>query len=386
MDLPVEWSAGRNIAWKTALSGMGASTPIIFGDLVFLTSQLGDGPFAQGAVDFYGASAARRMGSRAKVQFAVQAFSRQTGKLAWEYKFDAEGPLPDVHIKHNLASPSCVTDGRLVYAWMGNGQLVALDMSGKLVWKRHLGKEFGPFEILWGHGSSPVLYKDSLILLCDHQGAAYLLSLDKRTGAERWKVDRGGDRRAYSTPFLIPGDQIVINSSERIDVFDAATGAPLWHIGEPNTVPVPTPVFHDGVLYVNRGYSSSPYMAIRTAASPKLEWEVPGGAPYVSSLLYYDGLLYMATEMGIASAVDAASGKLLWRERFGGVFSASPVAAGGKIYLINEEGLAFVLQAGRELKILHKNQLGERVLASPAISDGRIFLRSDEHLICIGKR
>ena len=228
-DVPTEWGPNRNIAWKVPLSGLGTSTPIIWGDRVFLTSQMGDGP-SEG-YDFAGASVARRMGRLPAVQLAVQAFSRATGKLLWEYKFDAERPTPSVHIKHNLASPSCATDGKLVYAWMGTGQLVALDMDGKLVWKRDLG----PFEIQWGHGSSPLLYKDTLILLCDHQGKAYLLSLDKRSGKQLWKVDRGGDRRAYSTPFIIPGkngDELVINSSERIDVVDPATGAPLWHLGD----------------------------------------------------------------------------------------------------------------------------------------------------------
>ena len=167
-------------------------------------------------------------------------------------------------------------------------------------------------------------------------------------------------------------------------MFNPSTGALLWHIGGENRVPVPTPVFQDGVLYVNRGYSSSPYLAIRTEAH-KVQWEIETGGPYVSSLLYYEGLIYMATEMGIASCVDAATGKLLWRERLGGVFSASPVAAAGKIYLINEEGDAFVLEAGRDRKILHRNRIGERTLASPAIAQGQIFLRTDQHLICIGK-
>jgi outer membrane protein assembly factor BamB len=142
------------------------------------------------------------------------------------------------------------------------------------------------------------------------------------------------------------------------------------------------PVFHNGILYTSRGYSSGPYMAVTPEG--KVLWEVKTGAPYVSSLLYYDGMLYMANETGIAACVDAATGKTLWKERLGGVFSASPVAADGKVYLINEGGEAFVLQAGRELKILHKNLLPERTLASPAISGGRIFLRTDEHLVAIG--
>ncbi|MGH9675309.1 MAG: PQQ-binding-like beta-propeller repeat protein, partial [Bryobacteraceae bacterium] len=158
----------------------------------------------------------------------------------------------------------------------------------------------------------------------------------------------------------------------------------LWHAGEANRVPVPTPVYHDGILYLNRGYSSSPYLALRPGGA--IEWEVKTGGPYVSSLLYYQGLLYMANEMGIASCVDAKDGKTLWKDRFGGVFSASPVAAAGKVYLTNEDGMTFVLAAGRDKNILAENNLGERTLASLAIAGGRIYLRTDEHLYAIGGR
>jgi len=386
-DVPVEWSSDKNIAWKVPLSGLGTSTPIIWGDRIFLTSQIGEGPFQMGAMDFSGGTVVRRMTPGSKVRFVVNAFSRTTGKALWNYEFDAEGALTSVHSKHNLASPSCVTDGNLVYAWMGTGQIVALDMEGKLVWKRHLGQEFGPFEILWGHGSSPLLYKDSLILLCDHLRKAYLLSLDKRSGKQLWMVDRGRYRQTYSTPLIIPGpkgDEMVINSTDRIDVFNPATGELLWHAGEQTKVAVPTPVFHNGVLYVSRGYTSSPYMALNVGGAAR--WEVETGAPYVSSLLYYGGLIYMATESGIASCIDATNGKVIWRQRLGGIFSASPVAAAGNVYLANEEGETFVLPVGREPKVLYCNKLGERMLASPAISNGQIFVRTDEHLICIGRK
>ncbi len=387
---PVEWSADRNVLWKVPLKGLGTSTPIVWGDRVFITSQIGDGPFEQRARLADGVVAARQTGAVPQVQFVIHAFSAPTGRALWEHQFNAEDDLPKVHLKHNLASPSVVTDGELLYAWFGTGQVRALDLNGKLVWQRHLGKEVGPFEILWAHGSSPLLYMDSLILLCDHQGAAYLMSVDKKSGKTRWKADRGNDRRSYTTPFIAQGpkgDELIINSSERIDAYNPATGEFLWHATEPNRVPVSMPVQHAGVLYTSRGYNSGPYMALavreRSGSQPEMKWHVPTGAPYVSSLLYYDGLIYMATETGIASCVDATNGKLLWRERLGGVFSASPVAADGKVYLINEGGDAFVLQAGRELKILHRNKIGERTLASPAISSGRLFLRTDEHLIAI---
>jgi outer membrane protein assembly factor BamB len=392
--LAIEWGPKRNIAWKTPLKGLGTSTPVVWDARVFLTSQAGDGPFEQRGRDFESAVEARQTGERDKVRFVVHAFSLRDGRPLWEYELEAQSELPKVHRKHNLASPSCVTDGELVYAWFGTGQLVALTLDGKLVWSRHLGTEYAPFEILWGHGSSPLLYKDSLILLCDHQGSAYVLALDKRTGRQLWKADRGKDRRSYATPVIVStttGDQLIVNSTERIDALDATTGELLWHVGEENRVPVPTPISHNGILYASRGYSSGPYMAVKVGgrgdvSATHVQWLTPTGAPYVSSLLHYHGLIYMATESGIASCVDASTGKLLWRERFGGVFSASPVAAEGRVYLVNEAGEAFVLEAGRELKILARNHLKERTLASPAISGGLILLRTDEHLVAVGNQ
>lgn len=392
--LPVEWGPEQNVAWKIPLAGLGTSTPIVWGDRVFLTSQIGDGPFEQRARDFPTGTAPKKTGERKKVEFLVQAFARADGHVLWEYRFDAEGPLQPVHLKHNLSTPSCITDGELVYAWFGTGQLFAFNLDGKVAWKRHLGRDYGPFEILWGHGSSPALYKNSLILLCDHQGAAYLLSVDKRTGKTRWKVDRRNDRRSYTTPFVVSGpagDELIVNSSERIDAFSPSTGELLWYTGEPNRVPIAMPVFHNGLLYTSRGYSSGPYMAIKPGgrgdvSQTHVQWLVKTGAPYVSSLVYYQGLIYMATETGIATCVDAANGSIVWRERLGGCFTASPVAGDGKVYLTNEAGEAFVLQPGRELKVLARNQLNERMLASPAISGRQIFLRTDEHLFSIGKQ
>lgn len=389
-NLPTKWGPDENISWRATLPGVGTSTPIVWEDRVVITMQVGknrlgnpgrsEGPAAREAPD-----------SPGRVQFLVQSYRLSDGQPLWEYRFDAEGPLPTTHEKHNLASPSCVTDGKLIYAWVGTGQLVALTMDGKPAWRRHIGRDYAPFTVRWGHGSSPALYRDSLFLLCDHEESAYLLALDKNTGEEKWKADRSADSRSYTTPFIArraDGDELIINSSHRIDAYDPASGKHLWHVGEPNRVPVPTPVFHNGTLYASRGYRSGPYMAVRTGGrgdvnDSHVRWLVRTGAPYVSSLLYYDGLIYMATESGVATCVDAADGETLWKERLGGYFTASPVAADGKIYLLNEEGETFVLKAGREFNLLHKNELGERTLASPAIAKGSILLRTDEHLLCI---
>ncbi len=390
--LPVQWSRTENIAWKVPLAGTGNSTPIVWGDRVILTSQTGNSPLAEGSRDFPGAVEAEKFPADAPVSFLVQAFDRRDGSLLWEYRLVPQGHLEPVHIKHNYASPSCVTDGELIYAWFATGEVVALDMDGKEVWTRSLGEEVAPFEIRWGHGSSPTLYGDSLLLLCDHPPGSYLLALDKRTGKRLWKTDRGEGLRSYTTPFVVQadsGDELIINTNSRLEAVDPKTGEPLWHVGEANRVPVPTPVYHGGVIYSNRGYNSGPYLAVRPGGrgdvgETHLEWRVPTGGPYVSSLLHHNGLIYMANERGIVSAVDAESGERVWRERMGGVFSASPVVADGKIYLVDETGETFVLEAGRTAKILSRNLLDERTLASPAISQGRIFIRTDKHLWAIG--
>jgi len=301
--------------------------------------------------------------------------------------------LPELHEKHNLATPTPIADGQRVYAWFGNGQIVVLDMEGRIVWTRHLGVEYSPFQARWGHGSSPTVYRDLLILLCDHLPDSYLLALDARTGKERWKVDRGDGRVSHSTPLVVAGpkgDELLVNSSERIDAYDPATGTLLWYAGSQRQTPIPSAVFHDGRIYLSRGYRNSDYMAIRPGGrgdvtASHVEWQMPSGASYVPSIVYYDGLLYMTNEVGVVTCADARTGERLWRHRLGGVFFASPVAGDGKIYMVSETGETFVLRAGREPEVLARNDLGERFIASPAISQGRLFLRSDRTLFSVGK-
>jgi len=400
-NLPVRWSATDNVAWKAPIAGLGVSTPIVVGARAFVTSQIGSGARRQGPRLVQGADAAaageRALSTRAAadggVTFLVEAFDTKSGTRLWEYRIAAEGDLTSVHDKHNLASPSPASDGTRVFAWFGNGQIVALDMNGKPVWQRHLGKEIAPFEINWGHGSSPAVFNDLVILLCDHTPASYLLALDAKTGKERWKVDRGKGRASYSTPFVVQaatGPELIVNSTERIDAYDPRTGAFLWHTADTSRFAVPMPTAHDGMLYASRGYRSGPYMAIRPGGrgdvrATHVVWNVATGAPYIASLVYAEGLLYMANDVGSVTAVDAATGERVWQERLGGVYSASPVAADGKVYLVSETGETIVLRAGRKAEVLARNDIGERTLASPVISQGRLFIRTDDHLFCIGK-
>lgn len=404
INLPTTWSGTDNVAWKAPIAGLGVSSPIVVGDRVIVTSQRGAGVRAAGDHPrlVRGGNAAEA-GERpidpsraalpdGRTAFVVEAFSRTDGRRLWIHQVDAEGPLPGVHDKHNLASSSPVSDGERVYAWFGTGQIVALDLDGRPVWQRHLGKEIAPFVVNWGHSSSPMVFGDTVILLADHEPASYLLAVDARTGRDRWKADRGKGRVSYSTPLVVPtaaGPELIVNSSERVDAYDPRTGAHLWHAGGANGYPIPMPVFHDGVIYMSRGYRSSPYFAVRPGgrgdvSGSHVVWESPTGAPYISSLVYDGGLLYMATDVGGVTVVDAATGQRTSQQRVDGVFSASPVAADGKIYFVSETGETIVMRAGRTPTVLARNDLGERSIASPAISNGQIFIRTDDHVFAIG--
>jgi outer membrane protein assembly factor BamB len=406
--LPVAWGDQEGVAWKAQLGGVGASTPVIWRDRIFVTSQSGRGVLREGNHPTLGrgpeATPERSIGDVATVAaregdavFLVEAFDLEDGRRLWQHELLAETPggaLPAVHRKHNLASPSPVTDGERVYAWFGTGQLVVLDLDGKLVWEKHLGKVYQPFDIAWGHSSSPALYRDSVLLLCGHDNASYIVALDKKTGEEKWKVDRGPGVRSYSTPTVVPGpagDELVVNTSERLEGYDPSTGKLLWYFVEKNQFPIPVPSFDDGIIYTSRGYRSGPYMAIRPggrgdiAGTEHVIWHVATGAPYVSSIVQYQGVIYMASDAGVVQAADAKTGERLWQERTGGVFSAAPVAGDGKVYLPSETGEVLVLRAAREFQILARNTMQARFLASPAVSNGRLFFRSDDRLIAVGR-
>ena len=407
-NLPSTWSDTENVAWRVKLRGLGVSTPIVWGDRIFITSQEGNVAERGGSHPTLVTGAelqavgektlgGRKQGERAKaddtVRFVLTALDRASGKPAWEHVVDAEGPLPELHEKHNLASPSPATDGERIYAWYGTGQLVAVDMNGKTVWQRNLAKEIAPISIIWGPGSSPAVYGKVLYLLSYHGKTAYLMAVDTATGKTKWKVDGAPGVMSYSTPVMVQapsGPELIVNSSEGVAGHNPDTGARLWFYAEANSFPVPAPIPAGGLIYLNRGFRSSPYMAIRPGgrgdiAATHVVWRQPTSGPYVPSLVHYNGLLYMATDAGVVSCIDAATGQRVWQERIPGVYMGSPVAGDGKIYFADETGTTLVLEAGRTLKVLAKNTLRGRFGASPAIAGGRIFLRSDDALIAIGK-
>ena len=389
---PITWSPLEGVRWKAVLAGQGTSSPIVAGGRVFITGQRGANPIDHRGAQFPGSRPATLAPRDTDdVLLVVQALDLRNGESIWTHEFAAEAPLPAVHRNHSWATPSIVTDGHAVFAWFGTGQLVALGLDGRLLWERHLGRDYGPFDLLWGHGSSPVLYGDLIVLQCDHPPDGYLPALDVETGRERWRIDRAAAGRSYGTPVIITHDrrdELIVNSGRRIDAFDPRTGAALWHAGRPVELGVGMPVYRRGILYSARGYSSSPYLAVAMGGAgdvseTHIQWRNATGAPYISSLLFHDDLLYMANENGILTVIDATSGDVVSRGRLGGVFTASPIFAAGHIYFLNEGGETIVLRPGPEPEIVARNALGERSLASPAAVDGKILIRTDQSLYCL---
>lgn len=392
--LPFAWSAetGANIAWKSALEGDGASTPIVAGGRVFVTGQVGRGEIDDrsrgGPGDRAGAEASEVR------EFLVESFRLADGAREWVHRLVPSGDSVPVHRMHNLASPSCTTDGSRVVALFATGQLVCLDLEGHLLWERHLGIEEHPFKLMWGHGSSPVLAGGRLLVLCDHDPAACLLALDPESGRTLWRVDRGSGLRSYSTPLAVAIEGrpvVIVNSNPGIDAYDAEDGAHLWRWAEFCKVPVPAPtLLEDGVsLIASRGYTSGPFLSLDPRGqggvdASRVLWRVASQAPYVSSVLAYRGSLYLSAENGRVLICDPSGGEVLFADRIGTAFWSSPLGGDGKVYLLDESGETIVLAAAHPWEVLSRNPLGEASRGSIAAAQGRLLIRTAGHLFCIG--
>ena len=369
-NLPVEWSADKNIRWKAPLPGQGVSSPVIWGDRVYLTA-------AEGS---------------SQSELIVLCFALADGKEMWRLRLWGTSPTLRHATKSGMATPTPITDGRHLYAFFGTGDVFCIDHDGGLVWQRSLADEYGPFENRFGHTSSPAILGDLLFLQCDHYGDSYVLAIDKRTGQNRWKHDRPGVWHSWSSPQLVQDasgkSELVVCAAERIDAFQPETGQPLWTVGGLQRECIPTPVTGHGLIFAVSGPKGAA-MAIRPGSRGDVSdshvvWRSKRGSPYVPSAILVGDHYYLVDDAGIATCLDAHSGDLVWQKRLGGAFTASPIAGDGKIYFTNDDGETTVIKAGEDaLSVLAKNALGEPVYSSGAISQGCVFLRTPQHLFCI---
>lgn len=399
--LPTEWSATKNVKWKTPIEGRGHSSPIVWGKKIFLTTAL-DGKQIPGrpagvthkmsdGSDFVHPDA---LGADLTHTLKVICVDRATGKILWE-RVAYEGPVKDSrHKLASFASSTPATDGKLVFAFFGSEGLYAYDYNGKLVWKKSLGT-LGTASV--GYGVSPILYENLVLMQCDDSGGhSFIAAFDKKTGNEVWRVAREVDI-TWTTPVLVHAAnrvELVTAAAEAIISYDPLTGKELWRHKGLQSNAVPTPVVSHDLVVVSSGSPLKVALALRAGGSgdvtgtSQLVWSYNKGTAYVPSPIMYGNYVYLMTGNGSITCLDAATGKVEYegaRVPKATMFLASPVAFEGKILLTSEEGETFVLKAGPKHEVLGTNSLGEAVYASPAIADGRIFIRGEHTLFAIGK-
>ncbi|HXC70303.1 MAG TPA: PQQ-binding-like beta-propeller repeat protein [Pyrinomonadaceae bacterium] len=359
--LPLTWSETKNVRWKVAIPGRGWSSPVVQGDRIWLTTATEEGKSLRAI------SVDRNTGA---IVQNVEVFRLKSAKLA--------------NPKNSLASPTPIVEGDRVYVHFGAFGTACITQSGEIVWKTKLEYDNGQH----GTGGSPVLYEDLLIISCDGNDVQFVVALDKLTGKVRWKKSREG-YQAYTTPLIVElagSPQVISPGAFRAISYDPRNGKELWQVtyGE-GFSNVPRPVYGDGLVFICTGFQEPSLLAVRVdgkgdVTKSKVQWKLDRGVPLTPSPLLVGSELYMVTDNGIVTCVDAKTGKEYWRARVGGNHSASPIYADGRIYFLNEEGESVVLAPGQQLKHLATNQLDGRTLASMAVSNGSIFIRSDTHL------
>ena len=387
---PLEWSETKNIRWKVEVPGRGSGSPVVWGDRLYLLTAA-----PKGAT--WAAAHAPRGGVAPRVphEYKVLAYDRRTGALAWERTAREETPHEGSHQDNGTwASSSAITDGEHVIAYFESRGVHVYDMTGTKVWEKDLGDKQMRNE--FGEGSTPVLFGNSLVIVWDHQGQSFIVSLDKRTGKELWRVNRD-EIDTWATPLVVAVDgrhQVVVPAMNKIRSYDLETGAAVWEAPGTTMNVIPSPVAGKGMVFLMSGFRGNNLKAIKLSGatgdltgSPAIRWELNRDTPYVPSPLLYDDILYvLKTNNGLLSAFDAESGKPHYQvqrlEKAPNVFS-SPVGANGRVYIAGREGTTVVLRHGPALQILAENTLDDGFDASPAVVDRELFLRGSRFLYCI---
>lgn len=404
-DAPVAWGDAKNIKWKTEIPGRGHSTPIIWGDRIFLTTAIptGERPQPAPAEDQTDQGGRRRggpgggAGANIEHRFEVMCIDRRTGKVIWQKTALVATPHEGYHRTYgSFASNSPVTDGKHVYVSFGSRGVYCYDLNGKLVWQKDIGVQMR-MRLQFGEGVAPALDRDRLILTYDQEAGSFIVALDKNTGKELWRAARD-ERSSWSTPLIIEHGgrrQVVVSATGKVRSYDVQTGKVIWECAGLGSNVIPAPVYHNGVVYVMSGHRDPRLMAIKLGKEGDLTgtdsvlWNHTRGTAYTASPVLHEGKLYVLTDSGQVSCFNIATGEPYYQQvRLPRPynFKASPVGATGKLYLASEDGDVIILKMGEKMEVLATNRLEDQVfIASPVIVGGELFLRSQTHLYCISE-
>jgi outer membrane protein assembly factor BamB len=399
---PVSWdlASAKNVAWKTPIPGLAHSSPIVWGNRIYLTTAVatsGKPTVITGDSDKSGIDSAADMVSHTWRLLAIDSTS---GKIVWDRAVHQGVPRLKRHVKASHASATPATDGKHIVALLGSEGLFCFDMEGKLKWRQDLGvMDVGLVDdpsYQWGPGSSPLIFENLVLVQNDRHKDSFVAAFDLATGKEVWRTPHD-EYPSWATPAAVRANgktEIVTNAGKFIRGFDPKTGRELWRLSDDRTqVKVPTPVVAGDLVIVTGGYppGGRPIYAIRPGGSGELDrkalaWRTDRGAPYTGTPLVYNGILYACTDNGILSAYDPKTGERIYQQRVSSNaagFSASPVAAAGRIYLASEDGDVFVVRAGRKFELLATNPMGEIVMATPAISGNLLIVRTGTQLVAV---
>jgi outer membrane protein assembly factor BamB len=388
-NLPITWSTTKNVAWKVDVPGRGWSSPILWGDRVFLTSVVSDGKVEEPKKGLY-FGGERPKPSTDRHHWMVWCFDFQTGKKLWQHEAHQGQPPSTLHVKNTYASETPVTDGQRLYAYFGNVGLYCYDLDGKPLWSQTWGSSKTRYG--WGTAASPVLHQGRIFLVNDNEEKSFLVALDAKTGKQLWRVERD-EKSNWATPFVWENTlrtELVTCGTKRVRSYDLE-GKLLWELGGMSSITIPTPCARHGLLYVSSGYvldPKKPVFAIRPGGmgdltredadtGKSIAWQLKSAGPYNPSPLVYGDYLYVLYDLGLLSCYDARTGKAMYeKERLDGKFTASPWGYGGKVFCLSEDGDTHVVEAGPRFKRLGTNSLDEMCLATPAAVRGSLLVRT----------
>ena len=397
-------TAGKvsGVLWRAEIPGLGHSSPIVWGDRIYVGTAVRLSGKAPLRIGYYGDVKAAQDNDEQK--WMILCFDKKSGKRLWERVIRTSKPATERHEKSTHANTTLITDGQRLVGFFGSEGLYCFDLNGKQLWTKDLGVINNSWHgIGWGYSSSPALFRDRIVLLCDDPKNPFLGAFQLSDGKELWRVSRkGACEGSWGTPFVHSDGartQVVTNGWPYIVSYDLQTGKELWRLRGGGDIPIPTPFVADGLIVVSNAHGGkAPLFAIRPSAqgdislkegstsNESIVWSVPNGGSYISTPVVYRGYIYLANHNGVLRCFDFKTGGKMYEERMGtdSSCSASLVAADGRIYCPTEQGVVHVIKAGPTLEVLAKNELGEPCLATPAISQGVLYFRTSGSLIAIG--
>ncbi len=407
---PTEWDVqtGQNVSWKTPIPGLGHSAPIVWGDRVFVTTAVNTDTDHPSVETGWAGGAGESATDTGEWTWQVVCLQLETGKIRWAKNARVGPPAFKRHLKASHANCTPATDGEFVIAFFGSEGLYCFDFDGQLIWKHDFGKlQSGPNDapdLQWGFASSPIIHNGLVIVQCDCLNTNFVAILDLKTGREIRRIDRAGEVATWSTPLVVTTDhrqQIVCNGYHQMAGYDLSTGVRIWHLNGGGDVPVPTPLFANGLIYLTNGHGRSPIFAIQPTATGDLTpsddeskntglawWQSRDGS-YMPTPVVKGKRLYTCNDNGRLDVRDAMTGDLIYRQRVGTAshtYSASAVVADRHIYFASEQGDVTVIEEGIVFKKVATNKLGEVVMATPAISGDRLLIRTVRNLYCLASR